>query len=117
MDSSAASCNLETDESELYRPETSEADSALARLAPAALFRLSDRPWLLIEEGFTLAREQEVESLFAIANGYIGNRGSLAEGTPLSAPATFLAGVFEHSSKPGSVPQLLILPDWTGVRV
>src|SRR5215469_1624068 len=116
MDSSAPSCNLETDDRELYRPETSGADSGLA-LAPADLFRLSDRPWLLIEEGFNLAREQEVESLFAIANGYIGNRGSLAEGTPLSAPATFLAGVFEHSSKPGSIPQLMILPDWTGVRV
>lgn len=72
--------------------------------------------WLLVEEGFTLAREHEIESLFAIANGYVGNRGSLAEGSPLSAPATFVAGVFESSSKPGAVPGLFVLPDWTGVR-
>jgi len=109
--------SVETDETTLYRPEAGEADSSLARTVPEALFRISERPWLLVEEGFTLAREHEVESLFAIANGYIGNRGSLAEGSPLSAPATFLAGVFEHSNKPGSIPQLMILPDWTGVRV
>ena len=72
--------------------------------------------WLLLEEGFTLAREHEIESLFAIANGYIGNRGSLAEGSPLSAPATFAAGVFELHSEPGAVPGLFVLPDWTGVR-
>ena len=72
--------------------------------------------WLLVEEGFTLAREHEVESLFTIANGYVGNRGSLAEGSSLSAPATFVAGVFEFSGKPGAVPGLFTLPDWTGVR-
>ena len=53
-----------------------------------------DLGWILVEEGFALAREHEVESLFAIGNGYVGSRASLAEGTPLSAPATFVAGVF-----------------------
>lgn len=77
----------------------------------------SDPRWLLCEEGFTLAREHEVESLLAIANGYVGNRASLAEGSPLSAPATFAAGVFTRDSKPGSIPELMVLPDWTGVRV
>jgi trehalose/maltose hydrolase-like predicted phosphorylase len=75
-----------------------------------------DPAWLLVEEGFTLAREHEIESLFAIANGYVGNRGSLAEGSPLSAPATFVAGVFEADGKPATVPGLFLLPDWTGVR-
>jgi trehalose/maltose hydrolase-like predicted phosphorylase len=101
-----------------------------------------DPQWTLIEEGFTLAREHEVESLFSIGNGYVGNRGSLAEGSPLSAPATFVAGVFSEDRpsspqgqgpppgqsepaasavgnwKPGaaSVPGLFLLPDWTGVR-
>src|SRR5215467_7022133 len=80
-------------------------------------FRTSDPEWLLLDEGFTLTREHEIESLFAIANGYIGNRGSLAEGSPLSAPATFVAGVFEQHNTPGSIPELMVLPDWTGVRV
>src|SRR5512146_2432304 len=78
---------------------------------------LTDDPeWTLVEEGFTLAREHEVESLFAIGNGYVGNRGSLAEGSPLSAPATFVSGVFELGEKPSAVPGLFVLPDWTGIR-
>jgi len=72
----------------------------------------TDEPgWILVEEGFTVAREHEVESLFAIGNGYAGSRASLAEGSALSAPATFAAGVFD--SKPGSVPELAPIADWT----
>ncbi len=78
--------------------------------------RSQDPHWLLVDEGFTLAREHEVESQFAISNGYVGNRGSLAEGSPLSAPATFVAGVFEMPQKEGAVPGLFLMPDWTGVR-
>jgi trehalose/maltose hydrolase-like predicted phosphorylase len=70
-----------------------------------------DPAWILVEEGFTLAREHELESLFAVGNGYAGSRGSLAEGSALSSPATFLAGVFD--SKAGSVPGLAPTADWT----
>jgi trehalose/maltose hydrolase-like predicted phosphorylase len=56
-------------------------------------------------------REHELESLFAIGNGYVGSRGSLAEGSPLSAPATFLAGVFDAAV--GAVPELAPMADWT----
>ena len=34
----------------------------------------SDPAWLIVEEGFTLVREHEIKSIFAIANGYIGTR-------------------------------------------
>ncbi len=70
-----------------------------------------DREWTLVEDGFTLTREHEVESLFAIGNGYVGSRASLAEGSALSAPATFVAGVFD--TKPSSVPELIPVADWT----
>ncbi len=70
-----------------------------------------DAGWILVEEGFTLAREHELESLFAIGNGYAGSRGSLAEGSALSAPATFVAGVFD--SETGAVPALAPVADWT----
>ena len=73
--------------------------------------RTDDPEWILVEEGFTLTREHELESLFAIANGYVGSRGSLSEGSALSSPATFVAGVFELS--PGSVPTLVLVADWT----
>lgn len=79
-------------------------------VAPSA-----DPQWVQVEEGFTLTREHEIESLFAIGNGHIGSRGSLAEGSGLSAPATFVNGVFD--CEPGSQPALAIVPDWTHLSV
>ncbi len=105
--------------SPLEPPPSPAAVSAPAeRSRPDPELQLTRDPtWLMVEEGFTLAREHEVESLFAIGNGYVGNRGSLAEGSLLSAPATFAAGVFEvDSGKPMAVPGFFVLPDWTGIR-
>lgn len=73
--------------------------------------------WTLIERGFNLAREHEIESLFAIANGYIGTRGSLAEGSALSAPATFIAGVFDIWPESSELPALAVAPDWLRLRI
>src|SRR5512135_1894461 len=70
-----------------------------------------DPEWTFVEEGFTLTREHEVESLFAIGNGYAGSRGSLAEGSALSAPATFVAGVFDSGAS--SLLGLTATADWT----
>jgi len=75
-----------------------------------------DAAWLLDEPGFDVAREHEIESRLTVANGYVGSRGSIAEGTSVSRPATFLAGAFELSSDPSPVPELLILPDWGRLR-
>jgi trehalose/maltose hydrolase-like predicted phosphorylase len=99
-----------------FQEELQQVRESEAAVLPGQL-RTSDPKWLLIDEGFTLAREHETESLFAIANGYVGNRASLAEGSPLSAPATFVAGIFEQFDTPGAVPELMVLPDWTGVRI
>lgn len=73
-----------------------------------------DEAWQLVEERFVVPREHEVESLFALGNGYVGTRASLAEGSPLSRPATYVAGVYHrpHASAP---PELLPLPDWAAV--
>ncbi len=84
-------------------------DSDDLPVLPVAL--TPDPGWVLVEEGFDLAREHEVESLFTVANGYVGTRGSLAEGSPLSAPATFVAGVF-GVWPPVEVPVLVPAPDW-----
>ena len=73
----------------------------------------TDPEWLVVEEGFTLAREHELESLFAIGNGYAGSRASLAEGSALSAPLTVVAGVFDLAMVPGVVP----VADWTRLLV
>jgi kojibiose phosphorylase len=76
-----------------------------------------DAAWVLDQPGFDVAREHEIESLLAIANGFVGSRGSIAEWTAASRPATFLAGAFEHSADLACVPELVILPDWGRLRV
>jgi kojibiose phosphorylase len=72
-----------------------------------------DASWHLVEQGFVLSREHEVESLFAVGNGLVGTRGSIAEGSALSAPATFIAGVYETPNAIGAVPELVCIADWT----
>lgn len=71
-----------------------------------------DAAWTIEEPGFDIAREHEIESLLAIANGYLGSRGSIAEGSSVSRPATFIAGAFEPSADVSRVPELVIAPDW-----
>lgn len=75
----------------------------------------SQQHWILVEEGFEPAREHEIESLFTVANGYLGTRGSLQEGTSLSLPATFVAGVFNRP--PDSIRELVVAPDWAKFRI
>lgn len=53
--------------------------------------------------------------MFAIGNGYVGSRGSLAEGSALSAPATFVAGVYDAEA--GSLPGLVTVANWAHVSV
>lgn len=70
----------------------------------------TDPGWTVVEEGFNLALEHEIESLFTVANGYVGTRGSLAEGSPMSAPATFIAGVYDIDPQ-RAIPELAVAPD------
>ena len=81
-------------------------------IAPSA-----DLGWLLVEEGFTLVREHEIESIFAVANRYIGTRALLEEGCRLSQPATFAAGVYADDPASGLGPGLAVLPNWPHLEV
>jgi trehalose/maltose hydrolase-like predicted phosphorylase len=77
----------------------------------------SDPGWLLIEEGFSPAREDEIESLFTTSNGHVGTRGSLAEGSAFSSPLTLMNGVFGVPVAPDAIPELAPVPDWTHLRI
>lgn len=77
----------------------------------------SDLGWLLVEEGFTLVREHEIESIFAVANGYIGTRASLEEGSRLSHPVALAAGIYVDDPVSGLGPSLAILPDWPHIEI
>ena len=75
----------------------------------AALARIRDRrltpgpaqtaspidPWRLVSRRFSTARVAEEETLFAVANGYMGLRGTHDEGIPSNDPALFLNGFHE----------------------
>ena len=97
--------------------EISDSRVAAPQQAPAGLPAepTANPAWIIVEEGFTLAREHELESILAIGNGYAGTRGSLAEGSTMSSPATFVAGVYD--AEPGSGPSLVTIPDWTSLTI
>jgi len=86
----------------------------------AALHRLflpiSDPTFRVTVEGFDPQREREVESIFTMANGYLGTRGSLPEQDESSSPATLVAGVFDRRSRQAP-EELVIFPDWLYTRI
>ncbi len=54
-----------------------------------------DDPWLVREQGVDASCLGSTESVFALANGYVGMRGTLDEGDPRHAPGMFMSGVYE----------------------
>jgi alpha,alpha-trehalose phosphorylase len=57
-------------------------------------------PWSLSEVGFDTGALAVNESVFALANGHIGMRGSLEEGEPVAVRGTYLNGFFEERPLP-----------------
>jgi len=50
---------------------------------------------VLRETHLDLAKLAQSESVFALANGYVGWRGNLEEGEPHGLPGSYLNGVYE----------------------
>jgi alpha,alpha-trehalose phosphorylase len=61
---------------------------------------LAVEPWALRAQGVNLGVLDVEESLFALANGHIGLRGTLDEGEPRGQPGTYLNGFFEERPLP-----------------
>ncbi|MFW3172419.1 glycoside hydrolase family 65 protein [Geodermatophilus sp. CPCC 206100] len=57
-------------------------------------------PWSLTEIGLDHASLAVHESIFALANGHLGMRGSFEEGEPVVVPGTYLNGFFEERPLP-----------------
>ncbi|MBA3748462.1 MAG: hypothetical protein H0W96_13360, partial [Solirubrobacterales bacterium] len=51
--------------------------------------------WRLVSRRFSLETPAEAETLFAVANGYMGIRGAHDEGLPSNDPGFFLNGFHE----------------------
>ena len=52
-------------------------------------------PWEHRETGWSPESAAHSETMLALSNGYLGVRGTLDEGAPVSLPGTYLAGFYE----------------------
>ena len=52
-------------------------------------------PWRLVEKKYNPSRMAQMETLFALANGYLGIRGTFEEGTPVYQKGTLINGFHE----------------------
>jgi len=52
-------------------------------------------PWRLVEKKYNPRRMPQMETLFALANGYLGIRGTFEEGTPVYQKGTLINGFHE----------------------
>ncbi len=60
---------------------------------PEHIYPVAD--WQLIEQRFAPAYLGQTETMFALANGYLGLRGTFEEGTPAAQPGSFINGFYE----------------------
>ncbi len=83
-------------------------------------------PWRLVERAYNPDYTEQTETLFAVANGYLGMRGSFEEGAPSYQPGTLLNGF--HETWPIVYPEkahgyattgqtILPVPDGTSIRL
>jgi trehalose/maltose hydrolase-like predicted phosphorylase len=102
---------------------------ALEAWAEAALVPTGAPGWVLRQDRFDPTHEHEVESRFAIGNGFIGVRGARAASRgPVwiswlhslnwtSWPRTFVAGLFDTPDTQANIPLLVPAPDWLRFRL
>ncbi len=84
----------------------------LADWAATAFAAPDDALWRLQEDGYQAALEHQVETRFAISNGFLGVRGSLEQPMVGSRPRTFIAGLFDTAPGEVPLPKLVSGPDW-----
>jgi alpha,alpha-trehalose phosphorylase len=71
--------------------------------------------WRIEQEGFDPVREDDMESLFTVGNGYLGVRGSLDSPLPGALDHMFVAGIYDRKQPalPYSEPEFLTEDDST----
>jgi kojibiose phosphorylase len=85
--------------------------------------QLSDSSWRLEIEGFDPALEPTIEAVCALVNGYGGTRAAAEEGSSVSRPGTFIAGIFNTPAQPQTaeldepIPEIVVAPNWSRLRI
>jgi kojibiose phosphorylase len=83
----------------------------------------ADQRWLLQFDGFDPQLEPTIEAVFAMVNGYLGTRAALEEGSAVSRPSTFVAGIFNTPERPQGpeleepIPEIVVAPNWSRLRI
>lgn len=87
---------------------------------------LTTDPWKIIEDGFHFDQDQVSESIFSLANEYLGIRGYFEEGySGNSLLGTYVNGIYEYDRKPkpqyrgitSSTNFMLNCDDWLYTRI
>jgi kojibiose phosphorylase len=78
--------------------------------------RAQDRLWQITEYPHHPDKQLYYETIFTLGNGYLGSRAAFEEGHEGETPATLVHGIFNHAEG-ALVPELVNLPDWTGIRL
>ncbi len=77
---------------------------------------LSEDDWLVAEDGYDATQNLTYESIFCLASGAMGNRGSHEEGgVRKTLPANYVHGVFDRSE--AFMRELCNTPDWAKLRM
>ena len=71
--------------------------------------------WEILYDQFVPDTLNHLETVTMIGNGYLGTRGSFAEGYPGANRATFVHGVFDDT--PIVFTELANIPDWTALQI
>jgi len=76
---------------------------------------LSEKEWLITEESYEPNKNPFYETLFTLANGYVGVRGGLEHGSQTNLQATLFAGVFDATID--YFTELANAPSWIGLKI
>ena len=74
----------------------------------------ADDPWGIRQETFDWRRTAHYETILALANGYMGVRGSLSISPDLAAPGFYAAGVYGDADN--GRREIVNLPCWLGLQ-
>jgi trehalose/maltose hydrolase-like predicted phosphorylase len=71
--------------------------------------------WVVERTGYDAVTEASSETLFALANGFMGIRGAADEGGPASEPGAYVAGLFDGMR--AGQEDLVVIADWAATEI